>query len=396
MALESCSELARRIVRDLADAGHLAYWVGGCVRDQLLGLTPKDYDVATSAPPEVALQLFPGSTLVGESFGVVLVPGGVEVATFRSEMNYHDGRRPSHVQYETDPSLDAARRDFTINALYYDPLKDEVIDFTGGRNDIANRLVRAIGDPHERFAEDHLRLLRSVRFAARFDYRIEAVTLDALIAMAPQIRRIAPERLHDEMRRILTGPNLELAWHYLDISGLWKQLVPESNHGERLARLTGPVSVALGWAALIEGVTRPQDIYRRFRFSRQEAEGCQDLLENEQCFTRLEEMSVVSMKRFVRKSNFEEHLELHRASYGESVAFSALAAMRQQWSKDELWPPPLLNGEDLIGLGLEPGPAFRQILNALEDAQLEGRVQTREEAVRLALSQRRGDVHPES
>lgn len=386
MTLESPRNLALHIVRNLTAAGYVAYWVGGCVRDQLLGLAPKDYDVATAAPPEVVLRLFAGATLVGASFGVVLVPGGVEVATFRSEMNYTDGRRPEHVSYETDPALDAARRDFTINALYYDPLTDKVIDFTGGQVDLAAGLIRAIGNPRERFAEDHLRLLRAVRFAARFRYTIEPATLDALREMAPLIRRIAGERLHDEMRRIFTGPNLDLAWTFLNTTGLWQQLVPDAPDGERLARLQGPVSAALGWAALLRQIEEPRKVFQAFRFSREEAEQCEDLLQCESWFHRASQLTTAELKRFIRRTNFSEHLDLHRATHGETPAYQHLRELQQQWSADQLFPAPLLNGEDLIALGLSPGPRFRQILNELEDAQLEDRIQTREEAVRLALA----------
>lgn len=395
MPLESSRDLALRIVRELAGAGYVAYWVGGCVRDQLLGLIPKDYDVATSAVPEVVLGLFRGSTLVGASFGVVLVPGGVEVATFRSEMNYEDGRRPEQVLFETEASRDALRRDFTINALYYDPLRDEVIDFVGGQADLQAGVIRAIGDARERFAEDHLRLLRAVRFSSRFRYEIEAGTFEALREMAPKIRRIAEERIHDEMRRVLTGPNLELAWRYLSSSGLWEALVPEAPRGERLAKLGGGISVGLGWAALLDGVADPREIFRRFRFSREEAYSCQDLLESERCFAELDEMSVAELKRFLRKLNLEEHFALHRATYGESSSLKSVMEMQRRWTSEELWPEPLLDGRDLIELGLVPGPEFGSLLRGLEDAQLEGRVQTREAAVELVLSQSGRDVHSE-
>lgn len=379
MPLESSRQIALQIVRDLTNAGHRAYWVGGCVRDQLLGLTPKDYDVATDAHPDTVLRLFEGSSLVGASFGVVLAPGGVEVATFRSEGQYRDGRRPDVVRYETDPARDAARRDFTMNAIYYDPLADRVLDFTGGRQDLESGVVRAIGEPRERFSEDHLRLLRAVRFAARFRYTIDATTFEAMRELAPLIRRVAGERLHDEMRRILTGPNLDCAWRYLKESSLFAEMVPEAMAGDRITRLEGAVSVALGWAALLEGVTDPRDIYHRFRFSSEEAEQCSDLLECESRFDRIETMTVAEQKRFARKANFNEHLQLRRATRGE-------LNWTQQWSHAELWPAPLLNGQDLIAMGLEPGPQFKEILTRIENAQLEGRALSRADAERLALA----------
>ncbi len=386
MALVAGRDLALRIVERLRNAGHVSYWVGGCVRDQLLGLEPKDFDVATSARPEEVLRLFPASQLVGASFGVVLHDGGVEIATFRSERNYRDGRRPEEVRYETEAALDATRRDFTINALFYDPLRDEVLDFVGGRGDLSAGIIRAIGDPYVRFGEDHLRLLRAVRFAARFSYEIEEQTLAAMIQMAPLVVKIASERLHDEMRRMLTGPHLDQAWKYLQETGLLSQLIPEVQAGARLVRLQGPVSVTLGWAALLEGTADARPVYRRFRFSEEEKLACADLLASEGRFLAIQQLTTSELKRFLRRPRIEDHLELHRATFGQTRAFQFAVDKLNEWGPEDLSPKPLIDGRDLIALGIQPGPRFREILTRIEDAQLEGMVKSREEALQLAVA----------
>lgn len=377
-------EEARQAVARLTDAGHVAYWVGGCVRDFLLGREPKDFDIATAACPDAVLALFPGSQLVGAHFGVVLLPNGIEVATFRSEGQYSDGRHPSEVRFETDPRLDAARRDFTINALYFDPLREQVLDFVGGRADLSAGIIRAIGNPAARFAEDHLRLLRAVRFAARFDYTIEPNTLAAMQSAAPRLPRISGERILAEMNRMLAGPNLPTVWRYLWEAGLWRSLAPESPAGGRLARLRAPVSAALGWAALLEAHPHPQTVYRLCRFSATLRAHCADLLQHEAMLASAPALSIPALKRLLRQPTFPEHLELHRATHGESTAWQFLVDAERRWQPADLWPAPLLTGADLIALGLPPGPLFRQILEQLEDAQLDRRITTREAALALA------------
>jgi poly(A) polymerase len=246
--------------------------------------------------------------------------------------------------------------------------------------------VRAIGDAHVRFGEDHLRLLRAVRFAARFRFAIEAQTFAAITAMAPLIVRIAGERLHDEMRRILTGPNLDLAWRHLSETGLLREMVPEAKAGFRITRLSGIVGVSLGWAALLEGAEDANPVYRRFRFSEEEKQNCSDLLTNEIQFCTLSQMSLSDLKRFLRRTNINDHLALHKATYGETNAYQFASGMLAEWGPDILFPSPLIDGRDLIALGLEPGPRFSQILKQVEDAQLEGRIQSKEEALRLAVA----------
>jgi tRNA nucleotidyltransferase/poly(A) polymerase len=386
MALESQRESAHQVVQTLQQSNHLAYWVGGCVRDQLMGLEPKDFDVATSAHPQQVLGLFPGSALVGASFGVVLLPGGIEIATFRSESQYTDGRRPSQVQYETDPALDASRRDFTINALFFDPIRNQLFDFVGGEADLKAGLVRAIGNPIDRFAEDHLRLLRAIRFAARFGFRIEPLTFAAMEQQAASLQRISGERIHDEMRHILTGPNLAQAEALLRQSRLLEQIIPAPCLGQRLAGLQPPASLPLAWAALLEKVENPREVYRRFRFSDQEATLCQDLLEHEATIESLPSATLPTLKRFLRKANIYDHIALHRATYGNTATTAFLDAQLTRWSTQDLWPTPLVDGKDLIALDLAPGPRFREILHRIEDAQLNGEISTREQAIALAFS----------
>ncbi|MFO0284269.1 MAG: CCA tRNA nucleotidyltransferase [Acidobacteriota bacterium] len=363
-------EAALTALATLHQAGHSAWLVGGCVRDLLLGITPKDFDIATSALPEQIFTLFPHAQLVGAHFGVVLLSAHLEAATYRSDLSYQDGRRPSGVVFHSDPSHDAARRDFTINALYLDPLSGRSLDFHGGRHDLQSGLIRAIGDPAARFAEDHLRLLRAIRFAARFGFTIEPATLAALATHAPSIRRIAPERIHDEMRRILTGPRLDLAWQLLSSTGLWAALVPEAPAGSTLARLTPPASLPLAWAALLQDIPSPQNIFNRFRFSAAERRDTLFLLPNQSSLLAYSPLSRPHQKRLLRHPLFPNLLALHLATHGPGPTATHWLTQQSRWSHSDLWPTPLFNGDSLIARGLPPGPHFRQILARLEDLQL--------------------------
>jgi poly(A) polymerase len=424
-------ELAREIVRKLKNAGHQAYFVGGCVRDMVLGGEPKDYDIATSARPAEITALCPGSDLVGAHFGVVLVREQgvqVEVATFRSDHTYVDGRHPVSVEFETDPRQDVVRRDFTINALLLDPDRNEVLDFVGGRADLQNRLVRAIGDPETRFREDHLRLLRAVRFAARLDYQIETATLEALQSLHHLILKVSAERVRDELIRILTEGRARRGFELLDETGLLADLLPEvaamkgvaqphEYHPEGdvwihtlllLEKLQKP-SVALAMGALLHDVGKPPTfrvaerirfdghvekgvemataIMNRLRFSNDQIRQATGLVANHMRFKDVPQMKESTLKRFLRLENFPEHLELHRldclSSHGQLELYRF---MKQKWDEmppDQLKPPPLITGQDLIAAGYQPGPAFARILAAVEDAQLESRIRTREEALAL-------------
>ena len=364
---------ALQIVRTLRAAGHLAYWVGGCVRDRLLGIAPKDFDVATSATPEKIVPLFPASVLIGASFGVVRFRD-VEIATFRSEGDYTDGRHPDRVRYEIDPRLDAARRDFTINAIFYDPIEAEYLDFFDGRADLENRCVRAVGDASARFAEDRLRLLRAIRFAARFAFEIEAQTWSAIQNEARSILLVSAERTHDELNCMFTGPHPNRALGLLQQAGLLEALIPEA---ASQGFPEGKMSVPLAWAALLLGVEKPRAVLNRFRFSHADTEGALAILRSQRAIPQARELSLADFKRLVRQPNFDDHLRLS----GPSEIVDWIRERWTQLTQEELKPAPLLTGADLIALGMTPGPRFRELLASAEDAQLNGRIVSREQAL---------------
>jgi len=434
--LETTSELlARSIVAGLRAAGHQAYLVGGCVRDLLLGRAPKDFDVATDARPDRVSELFERSEQVGAHFGVVLVRENVaqvEVATFRSDASYSDGRRPDAVHFEDDPRQDAMRRDFTINALLLDPDSNEVLDFTGGREDLLRRVIRAIGDPEERFQEDHLRLIRAVRFAARLGFEIEPGTMAALQRLHGLILKVSPERVRDELTRILTEGGARRGFELLDQTGLLGDILPEvaamkgvaqppEFHPEGdvwthtlllLEKMRDP-SVTLAAGALLhdvgkpptfrvadrirfdghaeEGVRLAHGILTRLRFSGEQAEQIEALIANHMRFMNTGQMRESTMKRFLRMKNFAEHLELHRldslSSNGKLDSYKHVLARLEELGEEELRPKPLLTGRDLIEQGYRPGPAFGKMLAAVEDAQLEGRVGDKEQALALVRAE---------
>lgn len=423
--------LARNVIGRLRAAGHRAYLVGGCVRDLLLGACPKDYDVATDARPDRIMDLFPNSGRVGAHFGVVLVRDGfeqVEVATFRSDFDYSDGRRPDAVHFETDPAQDARRRDFTVNGLMMDAASGEVLDFVGGRADLEHRAIRAIGDAEARFREDHLRLLRAVRFAARLDFAIAPATFEAIRRNHERIATVSAERVRDELTRILTEGGARYGFELLDSTGLLEVLLPEiaamkgveqppQYHPEGdvwvhtlllLEQLDHP-SPALAWGALLhdvgkpptfrvaerirfdghveEGVRLAHGILNRLRFSRDDIEQIEALIGNHMRFKDVPRMKESTLKRFLRLPKFEEHLELHRLDVSSSnrnlESYDLVKAKLEEYTEERLKPEPLLTGVDLIAAGYEPGPLFSQILAAVEDAQLEGEVQTSGEAMQF-------------
>jgi len=427
--VEVLMDAARAIARVLCGAGHEVWLVGGCVRDQLLGRRLSDIDLTTSATPAELLRLFPGSDSVGAHFGVVLVnPGGgpIEVATYRSESSYADGRHPGEVRFETDVRRDLARRDFTINALLADPFTGEVVDYVGGRADLDARLIRAIGEPAERFAEDHLRLLRAVRFAARLGFEIEAATLAAIRRLAPEIVRISTERVRDELTRMLTEGGARRAFELLDTTGLLAVLLPEvhSMHGIEqpanfhpegdvwvhtlglLERLEQP-SVVLALAALLHDVGKPptQTFEDRIRFSGHEEVGARltreiltrlkypndvidevaVLVRQHMMFKDAPHMGESRFRRFVRQPGFGTLLDLHRldllAADRPLDSHEFVQRRRDAIPPEQLRPAPLATGDDLIALGARPGPRFGAILHQLEDEQLEGRIVTRAEAI---------------
>jgi putative nucleotidyltransferase with HDIG domain len=423
--------LAERVVAELRAAGQQAFLVGGCVRDLLLEIVPKDFDVATDAHPDRIMDLFPRSGQVGAHFGVVLVRDGeaqVEVATFRSDLDYSDGRRPDGVRFESDPRLDVLRRDFTINGLLMEPESGAVLDFVGGRADLEKRLVRAIGDPDARFREDHLRLLRAVRFAARLEFQIEPATFEAIRRHRDLITRVSAERIRNELVRILTEGGAKAGFEILDATGLLAVLLPEvaamkgveqppQYHPEGdvwvhtmllLANLHHPTpTLALG--ALLhdvgkpptfrladrirfnghveEGVRLSHRILTRLRFSREETEQVEALVANHMKFKDVPLMKESTLKRFLRLPHFEEHLELHRldclASHGDLETYETVRRKQAECPEEHLRPPRLLTGDDLVAAGYHPGPRFSEMLTLAEDAQLEGLVCTTEEALAL-------------
>jgi poly(A) polymerase len=476
---------AAEIVRTLRDHGHQAYFAGGCVRDLLLGREPADYDVATDATPQQVMQILPQTYAVGEQFGVVLVPfkpdttrdtkehegdqpartdsfrdrvvpgamgesgkqsylflppflrKSVEVATFRSDLGYSDGRHPDEVRFTKDPREDAQRRDFTINGMMLDPATNEVLDFVGGRDDLQAGIVRAIGEPELRFAEDKLRMLRAVRFAARFDFKIDPATFAAIKKAAAQIHQVSSERVREELTKMLTEGHARRAVELLDTSGLLQQVLPEiaamkgvkqspEYHPEGdvfvhtlllLDKLRpdpsgsispSSISRTLAWGALLHDVGKPPtfrvaperirfdghvdvgikmaaEILRRLHFSNHDTDQILALVDNHMRFGDVMRMKQSTLKKFLRMPAFDEHLELHRldclSSHGNLDAYDFSRDQLHSIPPEAIRPTPLITGRDLIEAGYEPGPRFTEILTAVEDAQLEGRLTSREAAM---------------
>ena len=424
-------ETAREIAARLRENGHIAYFAGGCVRDMVRGLTAKDYDIATDARPEAVQRLFPRTHAVGAHFGVILVVENdfqFEVATFRSDEAYINGRHPTSVRFSS-PEEDAKRRDFTINGMFYDPVTEEVIDFVGGRADLAAKLVRAIGDPAQRFAEDRLRMLRAARFATVLDYKIDSQTWDALVANASSINQISAERIRDEVVRVFLSPNRVRGWDLLDSSGLMRAILPELDrmkgvlqpeqfHPEgdvfqhtrlMLQFLPETVSVPLVFAVLFHDVAKPvtatvdktgrirfnehdrigaemtDAIMRRLRFSGAEIEAAVEMVRQHMVFKDVPRMRTAKLKRFMARLTFNDELELHRVDCESSHRmldnYEFLLRKREEFASEPIIPPPLVRGDDLITLGLKPSPKFGEILEAVETQQLEGRLKTRAEAL---------------
>ncbi|MFZ0212180.1 MAG: CCA tRNA nucleotidyltransferase [Candidatus Acidiferrales bacterium] len=435
----SARDTAERVCAKLRDAGYQALLVGGCVRDIILEREPADYDVATDATPERVLELFPGSLAVGAQFGVVVVVEGpvqVEVATFRSDLGYEDGRHPVRVEFSSSPEHDALRRDFTINGLMMDPRDGRVLDFVRGQEDLQARIIRAIGDPGRRFEEDKLRMVRAVRFASRFDYAIEEHTHAAIVLRASQILQVSQERLRDELTKLLTEGAARRAFELLDETHLLEPLLPEiarmkgveqppQFHPEgdvwthtllMLEKLPAQVSPTLAWGVLLHDVGKPptftppsnpadrirfnehvevgvrmaEHICRRFRFSNDDTEQIASLVANHMRFKDVPQMRASTLKRFVRLPHFEEHMELHRidclSSHGSLENYEFMQRFLAQTPPEDVHPPRLLTGDDLKQMGYPPGPAFKEILQAVEDAQLEGAIHDREEAVQFVQS----------
>jgi len=386
-------DAAIEIVNELRTHGHEAYFVGGCVRDMVMKIEPVDYDIATSAHPEEITRIFPRTETIGAQFGVVLVikrGHPFEVATFRSDEAYIDGRHPSGVVF-TDARQDVLRRDFTINGLLYDPLTHEVIDYVNGRADIDAKIVRAIGDPRARFEEDKLRILRAIRFGARLGYTIEQETWNAVRAMAPKIHQVSSERVRDELTRILIEGQSARGIRMLEESGLRGQILPElewTTHIEKSLQFMERGSPGdFGFGVLLHhtAIAEVQDIVERLKFSRAEMHHIEALVENLPRFSEVRQMTISSLKRFFRVDRFDDHLNLahiHALASGEQLLDYTYALRKwKEWSREDIWPRPLITGNDLIEMGFEPGPQFKEILTRVEDEQLEGRLTTGEQAL---------------
>ena len=425
--------LAVHIIKVLRDHNLKAFLVGGCVRDRLWNIAPKDFDVSTEARPEQVISLFPQAQLVGAKFGVVLVRRTndvcVEVATFRSEGNYADGRHPQDVQFETDPVLDAQRRDFTINGLFEDPLSGRIYDFVDGQRDLERRLLRTIGTPDRRFEEDYLRLLRGVRFAARFQLSVEEETMRSTQRFAPRIVCISAERIREELVRILTEGGARYGFELLDRAGLLEHVLPEvkacqgvqqppefhpeGDVWEHVLIMLGSMqepSRTLAWGVLLHDIGKPPTfrVAERIRFdghaevgtemtrnrltqlkaSNEDIERVSSLVANHMKFKDVPHMRVSTLKRFLRTPHFDEHLELHRldslASNGRTDVYEYLRSKLVEFQAEQLRPPRLLSGDDLIQAGYRPGPEFKKVIELTETAQLEGEIETREQALAMA------------
>ncbi len=422
---------ARKIVLRLREAGHEAYFAGGCVRDRLLGKEAHDIDIATSARPEEVQALFHRTVAVGAQFGVIVVledGRDFQVATFRADGAYIDGRHPTGVTFTTAEG-DAQRRDFTINGLFYDPVGEAVIDFVEGRRDLEARVVRAIGKASERFAEDKLRVLRGVRFAASLNFAIEGETWSAICAGAPAIHAVSAERIREELVKIFLSPRRVRGFDLLDESGLLREVLPEMEtlkgceqppefHPEgdvfvhtrlMLSLLPESVSVPLVFSVLFHDLGKPptmqvdstgrirfnghesvstrmtESIMRRLRFSGDEIEATCEMVQNHMVFKDVKNMRVARLKRFMARPTFDDEMELHRVdclgSHGLLDNHVFLRERGEEFANEPLIPEPLVSGHDLIGLGWKPGPRFKEVLDAVQTRQLEGLLASREEAL---------------
>ena len=433
------AKAAFEIARKLKDHGHTAYFAGGSVRDFVMEKDAHDIDIATSAVPDAIEALFKKTVPVGRQFGVILVESDdtfFEVATFRREGGYQDGRHPTEVSF-TGPEEDARRRDFTVNGLFFDPFENKVIDYVGGLPDIKRRLIRAIGDPHERFEEDKLRLLRAVRFASTLNFDIEENTWKALRSRAAGISCVSPERIREELVKMLVRPNAWKGFQLLSDSGLMKEILPEieamkgveqppEHHPEGdvfvhtrmlLEKLKDPTPT-LALSALFHDIAKPVTyavkngkicfyehapigarmtrlIMKRLRFSNEDIDKVAEAVENHMKFADVQKMREGKLKLFVSRPNFSEEMELHRidclSSSGRLDNYQFLQSKLEQYANEPLKPPRLLTGNDLIALGMKPGPGMKPLLDEAYELQLEHVLKTKEEAVAWANSRMTGN-----
>jgi poly(A) polymerase len=426
-------EAAIRLIRRLQDAGHEAYFAGGCVRDHLLGREPKDFDIATSARPREVRALFPRSGVVGAHFGVVLVhepEADFEIATFRADGVYLDGRRPMDVRYSSAEE-DARRRDFTINGLFQDPVSGAILDHVGGQEDLRAGIIRAIGRPEDRFREDHLRLMRAVRFATELGFALDPETLAAVSAEAPSIRIISAERTRDELVRILDHPRRAAGFDLLVGTGLLAEILPEVIalcgcalpvdrypegdafvHTRRMVGLLPPeAGFPLVMAVLLHDVAKPAtarresdgalsfdgheaagavlagDILRRLKCSNEVIDAVVEAVARHGEFDRAESLRIADLKRFLARPRFAEELELHRvnrlASDGD-LSHHAYLRRKHAEFPEPLVPPRLVSGKELLAAGWSSGPRLKEVLDAIQDEQLEGRLHSGDAAIAWA------------
>lgn len=425
-------QTAENIIRILTEAGHRALFAGGCVRDTLRGLEPRDYDIATEATPEQILRLFPGGNTVGAHFGVVLVKRNgfhFEIATFRAEGEYKDGRRPESVTFTTAEE-DAHRRDFTINGMFFDPIAGEIIDLVEGRKDLDAGLIRAIGDPEERFREDYLRMLRAVRFATQLGFEIEPHTWSALRAQSARVERISPERIRDELDKIWLSPRRLRGFDLLVDGGLMRVILPEilalrgceqppQFHPEgdvfvhtriMLDLLPDDAGLPLVLSVLFHDIGKPgtfsydeenarirfnghdklgaemtEAILKRLRYPNHLIDDTVAAVNNHMIFKDVQKMRTAKLKRFMARDTFKDELELHRVDCASSHAmldnYEFLKEKAEEFAREPIIPPPLINGRDLMERGWKPGPRLGRMLRRVQDLQLERKLRTREEAL---------------
>jgi poly(A) polymerase len=426
-------DVGKYLVTQLRNAGHRAFFVGGCTRDTLMSVPPKEYDVTTSATPEEVSRIFSHTIPVGVSFGVILVLVGhyrFEVATFRKDESYSDGRHPDYVTYSSEEEEDVLRRDFTINGMLYDPIEEQAIDYVGGMDDIRDRTIRTIGVPYERFREDKLRLMRAVRFSSRYGFKLEEKTYEALGELAGGISQVSAERIRDELVKIITQQNPGAGLGVLRESGILRHILPEVDlmygveqppefHPEGdvfthtclvldniYREAEGNVSTELAMAGLLHDVGKPPTfsvsdrirfnghdklgadmsvgICRRLKFSNRQIEIIFELIRDHLKFKDVFHMRKSTLKRFMGSPNFEEHMVLHLsdclASHGSTEAYDYIINKLDEYRNEEIKPEPLLGGKELIEMGYTPGPLFSEILNFVEEAQLEGDIKNMEEA----------------
>ena len=429
-------DVARHLVTQLKNSGYKAFCVGGCTRDMLMNVPPREYDITTSATPEEVSNIFSHTIPVGVSFGVILVLIGhyrFEVATFRKDEGYSDSRHPDYVTYSTDEEEDVLRRDFTINGMLYDPIEEEAIDYAGGLDDIRDGIIRTIGVPLDRFSEDKLRLMRAVRFASRYGFAIEGDTYGALKELASRINLVSAERIKDELVKIITQRNPGDGLKMLRETGLLRYILPEVDimHGveqppefhpegdvfkhtclvlDKIYENTGGLaSPELAMGGLLHDVGKPptfsvsdrirfnghdklgadmsREICRRLKFSNKQIELIYELVRDHLKFKDVFYMKKSTLKRFIGMPDFDEHMVLHLAdclaSHGSTEAYDFVMKKFEELKDEEIKPEPLLGGRELIEMGYSPGPLFKEILNLVEEAQLEGEITSRSEALEL-------------